>query len=104
QLTLNVKQTQKVDPNNAFPQTEFFQSYVDVEIDGRVERVWMKPQAENVFTFDSPTRPKLVNFAYENTLLKEMKFDKSVDELVYQMQNDKDVLGRRWAMGELEAK
>ncbi len=24
QLTLNVKQTQKVDPNNEFPQTEFF--------------------------------------------------------------------------------
>ncbi|HSU26557.1 MAG TPA: M1 family aminopeptidase [Pyrinomonadaceae bacterium] len=104
QLTLNVKQTQKVDPNNAFPQTEFFQSYVDVEIDGRVERVWLKPQAENVFTFDSPTKPKLVNFDYESTLLKEMKFDKSVDDLVYQMQNDKDVLGRRWAMGELEAK
>jgi aminopeptidase N len=37
-LTLNVKQTQKIDPDNAYPQTEFFQSYVDVEIDNRVER------------------------------------------------------------------
>ena len=51
-----------------------------------------------------PTKPKLVNFDYESTLLKEMKFDKSTDELLYQMQNDKDVLGRRWAMGELEKK
>jgi aminopeptidase N len=99
-LTLNVKQTQKVDLTNDYPQTEFFQAYVDVEVDGRVERVWMKPQAENVFTFDSAAKPKLVNFDYESTMLKEMKFEKSTDELLYQMAYDKDVLGRRWAMGE----
>lgn len=103
-LTLNVKQTQKLDLNNEFPQTEFFQTYVDVEIDNKVTRVWLKPQAENVFTFDAATKPKLVNFDYESTLLKEMKFEKSTDDLLYQMANDKDVLGRRWAMGELETK
>lgn len=103
-LTLNVKQTQEIDADNAYPQVEFFQTYVDVEIDNRVEHVWIKPQAENVFTFNAATKPKLVNFDYESTLLKEMKFEKSVDELLYQMQNDKDVLGRRWAMGELEKK
>jgi HEAT repeat protein len=103
-LTLNVKQTQKIDPNNDYPQVEFFQTYVDVEIDNRVERVWLKPQEENVFTFDSPTRPKLVNFDYESTLLKEMTFEKSTEDLLYQMQNDRDVLGRRWAMGELRKK
>ena len=66
-LTLNVKQTQKIDLNNEFPQAEFFQTYVDVEIDNKVTRVWIKPQAENVFTFDSATKPKLVNFDYEST-------------------------------------
>jgi aminopeptidase N len=103
-VTLNVKQTQKVDVTNAFPQTEFFQSWVDVAIDNKVQRVWLKPQAENVFTFDAATKPKLVNFDYESTLLKEMKFEKSTDDLLYQMANDKDVLGRRWAMTELAAK
>lgn len=103
-LTLNVKQTQKIDITNEYPQVEFFQTYVDVGIDNQVTRVWLKPQAENVFTFDAATKPKLVNFDYEGTLLKEMKFEKSTDELLYQMQNDKDVLGRRWAMGELEKK
>lgn len=102
QLTLNVKQTQKIDPNDDFPQVEFFQSYVDVAIDDRVERVWLKPQAENVFTFDAATKPKLVNFDYEGTLIKELKFEKSVDELIYQLANDKDVLGRNWALDELE--
>jgi len=101
QLTLNVKQTQKVDPDNEFPQVEFFQTNVDIEIDGSVKRVWIKPQAENAFTFDLPSKPRIVNFDYEGTLLKEMKFDKSVDDLLYQMQNDKDVIARRWAMSQL---
>jgi aminopeptidase N len=104
QLTLNVKQTQKLDVANAYPQTEFFQTFVDVEIDNKIERVWIEPKAENVFTFNVAGKPKLVNFDYESTLLKEMKFEKSVDDLLYQMANDKDVLGRRWAMSELEGK
>ncbi|HQU86105.1 MAG TPA: M1 family aminopeptidase [Pyrinomonadaceae bacterium] len=103
-LTLTVKQHQKIDTKNEFPQVEFFQTYVDVEIDNRVERVWIKPQAENVFTFDSAAKPQLVNFDYEGTLIKELKFDKSTDELIYQAANDKDVLGRRWAMAELAKK
>jgi aminopeptidase N len=103
QLTLNVKQTQKPDLTNAYPQTEFFQSFVDVEIDNKIERVWMEPKAENAFTFNVASKPKLVNWDYESTLLKEMKFEKPVDDLLYQMANDKDVLGRRWAMAELEA-
>ncbi len=105
QLTLNVKQKQKTDPNNEFPQVQFFQTFVDVEIGtpsgARVERVWIKPQAENIFTFATDSNPTLVNFDYEGTLLKELKFDKPVDELIYQMTNDKDVSGRNWAMGEL---
>jgi aminopeptidase N len=103
-LTLNVKQTQKLDLTNEYPQAEFFQSWVDVEIDGQIKRVWMEPKAENVFTFDAATKPKLVNWDYQSALLKEMTFDKSTDELLYQMANDKDVLGRRWAMSELEKK
>ncbi len=101
-LTLNVKQTQKVDLTNDYPQTAFFQAYVDIEIDDRIQRVWLRPQEENVFVFDAATRPKLVNFDYESTLLKEMKFEKTTEDLLYQMANDKDVLGRRWAMAELE--
>jgi aminopeptidase N len=104
QLTLNVKQTQKFDITNDYPQTEFFQSWVDVEIDNKVERVWMEPKTENVFTFNVAAKPKLVNWDYESTLLKEVTFEKSADELFYQMANDKDVLGRRWAMSELEKK
>ena len=100
-LTLNVKQTQKIDLLNEYPQVEFFQTKVDIEIDGKIEQVWIKPQAENVFTFTVANEPKLVNFDYEGTLIKELKFDKSTVELIYQLQNDKDVLGRVWAMNGL---
>ncbi|MGC2235104.1 MAG: M1 family aminopeptidase [Pyrinomonadaceae bacterium] len=100
-LTLNVKQTQKIDLMNDYPQVEFFQTYVDIEIDGNVQRVWIKPQAENVFTFDVAQKPMLVDFDNEGTLIKELKFEKSTDELLYQFKNDKDVLGRVWAMNQL---
>ncbi len=100
-LTLNVKQTQKLDLTSGYPQTRFFQTFVEIAIDDRIERVWLKPQAENVFTFDAAAEPKLVNFDYEGTILKKIKFEKSTDELIYQMLNDKDIIGRRWALDEL---
>lgn len=102
QLTLNVKQTQKIDPATEYPQVEFFRGKVDIEIDGRIERVWLEAKAENVFNFAaSAGQPKLVNFDYESTWIKEITFEKSLDELLYQLQNDKDILGKNWAMGEL---
>ena len=103
-LTLNVKQTQKIDLLNEYPQTQYFQTKVDIEIDGRVEQVWIEPKAENVFTFDAPTKPQLVNFDYESTLIKELKFEKSNDDLLYQLKNDKDVPGRVWALNQLTAR
>lgn len=102
-LTLNVKQTQELDEKNPFPQTRYFQTWVEVEIDGTIHRVWIDPKETNTFTFDSATEPKIVNFDYEGTLLKEMTFKKSADELLYQMANDKDMIARRWAMGELQS-
>jgi aminopeptidase N len=101
ELTLNVKQTQKVDPLNEYPQVEFFQTFVEIEIDGKINKVWIEPKAENIFTFSSATEPKLVNFDYERTLIKELNFPKTFDELFYQLKNDKDVLGRIWALDEI---
>lgn len=97
-LTLNVKQTQKLDLNNEYPQVAYFQSYVDVAIDNKVQRVWLEPKAENVFKLDARRRSLNSSILItEGTLLKEMTFEKSTDDLLYQMANDKDPLGRRWA-------
>lgn len=101
QLTLIVKQTQKTDPNDEYPQVEFFQGKVEIEIDGRIEQVWLAPKAENIFAFAAAQQPRLVNFDYDSTWIKELKFEKSLDELLSQLQNSKDVLGKRAALDEL---
>jgi aminopeptidase N len=100
-LTLSLKQTQQRDSASAYPQTAYFQGKMAIELDGRVETVWLEPKAENTFTFAAEAAPKLVNVDYENAWLKEITFEKSLDELLYQLQNDADITGRRWAMGEL---
>ena len=63
------------------------------------EKVWIK-QKEQVFEFPVKTKPLLVRFDEGNYLLKEWTFDKNLDELLYQLQND-DVIGRGWAASEL---
>jgi aminopeptidase N len=108
-LILTVRQTQKPDPTWEYPQVEFFDTPVDIEIGtaanpSRIERVRIEPKETNVFTFDVDSKPLLVNFDYQGTLIKEIIFDKSVDELVFQLTNDKDVLGRIWAVEQLGKK
>lgn len=100
-LTLEVRQTQKLDPKAAWPQTRYFAGAVDVSIDGVIERVRLEPRALNVFTFDRAQEPRLVNFDHEGTWIKEITFEKSTPELLHQLAQDTDILGRRWAMGEL---
>jgi aminopeptidase N len=55
QLTVIVRQEQKLDPTSSYPQVEFFQMPVDVEIgtanNTQIERVRIEPKAEQSFTF-----------------------------------------------------
>lgn len=103
ELMLTVKQLQQFDSAQVYPQTEFFQGKIEIEIDRKIETVWLAPQADNVFRFSLPQNPKLVNFDYQSTWLKELTFQKSFDELMYQALNSTDVLARRSALGELTA-
>jgi len=63
------------------------------------KKVWIK-QREQVFEFSAEEKPLMVRFDEGNYLLKEWTFDKSLDELLYQLKND-DVIGRIWAASEL---
>lgn len=105
QLTVIVRQEQKLDPTSSYPQVEFFQMPVDVEIgtanNTQIERVRIEPKAEQSFTFQVDAEPRLVNFDYQSTLIKELTFDKPTSELIYQLSNDRDVLGRIWALNQL---
>lgn len=101
QLRVIVKQTQRLDSAAAFPQVEWFQGPIDIGIDDRVERVWLEPKQDNVFLLAASQAPRLVNFDYEGTWVKELTFEKSFDELMYQARYDSDVVGRVWAMTQL---
>lgn len=100
-LTLHLKQTQTPDAKDPYPQAAFFQGKMDIEIDDRIETVWVQPQAGQIYVFTVSQQPKLVHFDYGSVWIKEIRFEKTLDELLYQFQHDKDVLGRRWAMEEL---
>jgi aminopeptidase N len=107
-LTLNIKQEQKPDPAYAYPQTTLFRTPVDVEIgtstNTRIERRMIEPKEEQTLTFAVDAEPVLVNFDYGSTLIKELKFNKPTDELVYQLTRDEDVMGRMWALGQLSSR
>jgi aminopeptidase N len=107
-LKLTVKQEQKPDPNYPYPQVGLFRTPVDIEIgtqqSTRVERVLIEPKEEQTFVFKVDSQPLLVNFDYGGTLIKELRFDKPTDELVYQLTRDEDVMGRVWALGQLSAR
>lgn len=100
-LTLTVLQTQTVDPKYEYPQVNFFRGKMEVELDDRIEWIQIAPKSENVFVFDMAKAPKLVNFDFENSWIKEIRFEKSLDELLYQFQHSRDILARRSAMLEL---
>lgn len=103
-LTLSVKQTQQKIATEAYPQADLFRGKMTVSIDGKLYPIEIAAQREQSFAFPATDAPKLVGFDVENAWIKELKFDKSLDELVYQFENDADVLGRRSAMLSLIAR
>jgi aminopeptidase N len=107
-LKVTVEQRQQVDPEWQFPQVTFFRTPVEIEIGSssgtRIEKVMIEPRKEQVFTFSSDSKPLLVNFDYGSTIIKELEFSKTNEELTYQLTHDQDVLGRLWALGQLNTR
>ena len=101
QLIITVLQKQKKDTAITFPQAEYFKGKVDIEIDSKIMQVWLDAKEKNVYTFPLNIEPKLVNFDFESTWIKKLTFKKPLKELIYQFENDPDVLGRNLAMTEL---
>lgn len=101
QLKLTVNQLQKKDPKSPYPQTEFFQGKVEVEMDGHIEQIWLDAQPQNTFVFDAGTEPRFVNFDVESTWIKELIFEKTPEELLQLLHYSHDVVARRAALFEL---
>ncbi|NQV35413.1 MAG: M1 family metallopeptidase [Phycisphaeraceae bacterium] len=63
------------------------------------EKVWLKGKVEE-FDIACDEAPLMVRFDEGNFLLKEWTFEKTTQELIYQLKHD-DVIGRMWAASEL---
>jgi aminopeptidase N len=108
QLKLEVKQTQKPDEERKwFASPEFFTMPVDIAITTtsgeKVHRVWID-QKEKSFTFPVDAKPLMINFDKSNYLIKRVKFNRSDEELAYQLLHDTDMMGRVLAAVELKAR
>src|SRR5262249_24143053 len=106
-LKLSIKQTQK--PNDKTPwfqQPAFFTTPVDVAITTasgeKIHRIFIdKPEQQFDFKVDS--KPLIVNFDRGNYIIKTVQFQRSDDELAYQVTHDSDVTGRLRAIHEISA-
>lgn len=103
QLSIKLSQTQTADTTNRYTPVKYFRGWIDILIDQQLKRVWLEPKQENLFSFACQSKPQLINVDYGSAWIKEMKFEKSFEELLYQFANDKDVTGRTTAMNELAA-
>lgn len=104
QLQLLIKQVQKPDSAAGCPQVDYFHGKMEIAIDNRIYPVWVEPKEENKFSFFLAKEPKLIQPDFQSYWIKEINFTKSTAELLYQLLNDKDVLGRQRAMTELVQK
>lgn len=97
--TLAVKQTQKV--GGAVP---VFRMPVDVKfvVGGakQVRRIWVS-KADESFTFPLEARPQLVRFDDGGWICKTLKFEKTTEEWMFQLENDDDIIGRLEAIDAL---
>ncbi len=85
--TLSVRQTQK-NP---------FRCSLDIAFlleDGRQEYRAKITEKEHSFVYRLDSQPKAVQFDSGYSVLKTVDFKKSQDQLIYQLQNDEDVIGR----------
>ena len=105
-LKLTVKQTQKPDDKRPwFPSPDYFTMPVDIAVTTaageKIHRVLID-KAEKEFTFEVDSKPLITNFDRGNYIIKQVKFNRSDDELAYQLLHDSDVMGRVFAAIELK--
>ena len=97
-LSLKISQTQDTTAGVPIYKTPVLIGIVTPE-KKTVHQIWIT-EKENVFEFEVDQKPVLVRFDEGNYLLKEWTFDKTLEELLYQLKND-DVIGRMWAALEI---
>ncbi|CUS78614.1 aminopeptidase N [Candidatus Kryptonium thompsonii] len=99
-LRLTVEQIQVADSLTP----EVFKTPVDVEIttkeSSKTYRIFIS-ERKQTFDFSVNSKPLMVIFDKGNWILKDLFFEKSKDELIYQALNASEMIDRLWAVQEL---
>ena len=99
-LRLTVEQIQVADSLTP----EVFKTPVDVEIttkeSSKTYRIFIS-ERKQTFDFSVNSKPLMVIFDKGNWILKDLFFEKSKDELIYQALNVSEMIDRLWAVQEL---
>ncbi len=75
---------------------------VDFHVNSGVRSFHVKlSKADQEFQFPLADPPRMTRFDAGQWILKTLEFDRSLDELQYQLANDPDVIGRSWAAEQL---
>ncbi|MCC7298135.1 MAG: M1 family metallopeptidase, partial [Bacteroidia bacterium] len=103
QLQVHVAQVQDWDSLNQYPMVKYFQGSVGIEINNRIERVYVQPKQTNTFYFHVDSAPMWVNFNCESVFLAETKHTKTTESYLHQLKYSKDVLAKKEALNALKA-
>lgn len=102
-LTINVNQIQEKDTTINQPTIDFFQGKMAIEIDSKMETVFLKSQKLNTYQFAYDHEPNFVNFNVENRFLSEVEFFKPKEEYLAQLSKSTDMLAKQEALNKLLA-
>jgi aminopeptidase N len=83
------------------PSAVLFQGWMSIEMDGELQRVWLKPQARNRFEFKRETKPSYVFVDPQRRWIMELKTQPDRAELRAQIQGTRYAFSRNWAIAEL---
>lgn len=100
-LTIIVTQIQTKDSISAYEQVDYFEGKIDIEIDGVIKTISLKPIKENIFTFQLNAQPNYINFNVHETFLCEIIFEKTKEEWLHILQSSTDVLAKQQAIDKL---
>jgi aminopeptidase N len=83
-----------------YPQAEFFQGWITLEMDGRTERLWLAPQAMNRYTLRQ-SAPKYVYLDPQRVWMLTLERAQDVASLRAQISITRYAHSRNFAIGEL---
>lgn len=101
QLILTVTQAQEQKDTVQYKQVKFFQGKIEIEIDGAIQSIYLKPSEINTYQIPLSKAPLYVNFNYEETFLCEKENLLEPAEHLELIKNSADLLAKQRSMDRL---